>query len=207
MRVGIFGGSFNPVHNGHLKLAQYALEELGLQAVYFVPSYQNPLEKKGMLLPAALRVRLLKAALKKKPFFKLSLCELKRKGPSFTVDTLRYFRKRLPKEAVIYFLSGADQARNFFQCKSWRKILKECHFVLMTRPGVGELKIKNEKLKIKSKKMDILWMPFDALPVSSSEIRLRLKKGLSVEGLVPAGTLRELKAYYLKEQKSKPIKK
>jgi nicotinate-nucleotide adenylyltransferase len=197
VRVGIFGGSFNPVHNGHLKLAQYALEELGLQAVYFVPSYQNPLEKKETLLPASLRVSLLKTALKKKPFFKLSLCELERKGPSFTVDTLRYFRKRLPKETVIYFLSGADQAKNFFQWKSWKKILKECRFVLMTRPGVGELKIKNEKLKIKSKRPNVLWIPFDAMPISSSEIRARLKKGLSIEGLVPEETLRELKAYYL----------
>ena len=80
MRIGIFGGSFNPVHAGHLKLANEALRELNLSEIYFVPSCATPLKEASGLLPAGLRVKLLKAALKGNPRFKISLCEMNRKA-------------------------------------------------------------------------------------------------------------------------------
>ena len=164
MRIGIFGGSFNPVHAGHLKLAGEALSELNLNQVYFVPSRQSPLKKKDDLLPESLRLKQLRAAIKNRPAFKLSLCELKRPQPSYTVDTLRFFSKKFGKRAELYFLSGADTLKNISKWKSLDEIFKLCRFVVMSRPGFRMIGPKNI--------MDrILPLAFDAAPVSSTDIR------------------------------------
>ena len=165
MRIGIFGGSFDPVHRGHLKLAQAALEELNLDKVIFVPAYQNPLKHVGnrhaYSLPQATRIRLLREALKKSsPRFSVSLCEIRRQGPSYTVDTLRYFKKRYPK-AMLYFLSGADVLKNLKRWRAFGEVTRLSRFVVMTRPGH----------RLSKAPRGVLTLPFDALPISSTRIR------------------------------------
>ena len=190
MRIGIFGGSFNPVHQGHLALAREAVSELNLDKIYFVPSFQNPLKKKEALLPDALRVKLLRAAVRGNPDFAVSLCEIQRKGPSFTVDTLKSFKKKLGSEATLYFLSGADVLKNIKRWKSVDKIFKLCRFVVMTRPGYP----------IRQTQGQVLSLPFSALPVSSSEVRQRLRRGQKISGLVPQATEPLLKNYFTKHK-------
>ncbi len=194
MRIGILGGSFNPVHRGHLCLATAAVSELSLDKIIFVPSLRNPLKSKETLLPVPLRVKLLKQALRNHPGFSVSLCEIKRKGPSFTVDTLKFFRRRLGKRTALYFLSGADALKTLARWKSIDEIFKLCRFVVMTRPGY----------KIKSSSKPFLHVPFDALPISSSTIRLRLEQNRSIKSLVPPGTEALLKKYY-KNEKNKEV--
>lgn len=186
MRIGIFGGSFNPVHQGHIRLAQEAFSELNLDKIYFVPSRQNPLKEKEGLLQGAVRVRILKAAIRRIPDFFISLCEIRRKGPSFTVDTLKFFKKKFGKNAVFYFLSGTDVLRGIERWKSVDELFKLCHFVVMTRPGY----------EFKESRRPFIHVPFQALDVSSSEIRQRLKRGQSVRNLVPLGTETLLKNIY-----------
>ena len=123
MRIGIFGGSFNPIHNGHLKLAREAFSGLNLDKIYFVPSHRTPFKKKEDLFPDPLRLRLLKIALKDRPNFFISLCEMKRKGMSYTVDTLRFFRKRFGKDAQLFFLAGGDTLKNLSRWKSFKEAL------------------------------------------------------------------------------------
>jgi len=186
MRIGIFGGSFNPVHRGHVRLAEYAFSELNLDHVYFVPSCQTPLKSEKSLLPAELRVKLLKKALKGHPDFSVSTCEIDRGGKSYTVDTLRYFHKKSGSAAKIYFLTGMDSLENLSRWKSVGQIFKLCHFVAATRPGYRQ----------ESTKFPVIALPFEALDVSSSQIRSRLKSGGSLEELVPEGTAVDLKKYY-----------
>ena len=131
MRIGIFGGSFDPVHRGHLKLAQAALSELNLDKIIFVPCRQNPLkvgaQRAVPLLSAETRIRLLRAAVKRySPRFSVSLCEIRRQGPSYTVDTLRYFKKCYPK-AVLYFLSGADVLKDLRNWRSFGEVARLSH--------------------------------------------------------------------------------
>lgn len=167
MRIGILGGSFNPVHEGHLALARFAHSHLNLDHVYFVPSFETPLKSQKDLLPAPLRVKLLQKALKNRPEFSVSTCEIDREGKSYTVDTLKYFHKKLGQEAVLYFLTGMDSLRNLSRWKSVGQIFKLCRFVVASRPGFKRM----------DTKFPILEMPFDAPDISSSEIRKNLKGG------------------------------
>ena len=190
MRIGIFGGSFNPVHNGHIRLAREAVSELNLEKVIFVPSFNTPLKSKEVLLPARLRIQLLKTALKAFPDFSISLCEMKRKGVSFTVDTLKFFKRRFGEGASLFFLCGADTLKNLPRWKSKNEVLKLCRFVVMTRPGHLPKKLPAQ----------VHFMPFDALPVSSSDIRKRLERHQSIRALVPENTARPLARYYQKRK-------
>lgn len=186
MRIGIFGGSFNPVHNGHLALARAALKKLHLTKVIFVPSHQTPLKRKQELLPGPLRMSLLKAALEGAKHFTISAYEQRKKGPSYTVETLKYFRKKFGAKAEIYFIAGADILKKISRWKSLGQISKLCVFAIADRDEA-----------ICTKKY-VAWtrIPFQKIPISSSQIRRRMKKGESVEGLVPKRTLPILKKYY-----------
>jgi nicotinate-nucleotide adenylyltransferase len=185
-RIGIFGGSFNPVHSGHLKLAAFARSELNLDRLVFVPSRQSPIKPKADLLPAWLRVRLLRQAIAKRPGLSVSLCEMKRATPSYTVHTLRYFRKKFGPAAVLYFIAGADTLTDFSRWKSPAEVLKLCRFVVASRPGFS----------FKKTRWPFIWMPWQMIAVSSTVIRKRLRRGASVEGLVPSGTGKILRTYY-----------
>lgn len=203
MRIGVYGGSFSPVHRGHVRLAETALSELNLDRLYVVPAKQNPLKKGEGLLPDALRLSLLKKALKDREGIEVSDCELKRRGVSYTVDTLRHFKKRA-KGAQLYFVSGLDSLKELSKWKSVDDIFRLCRFVSATRPGSDW----------QESKFPVIRMPFDALDVSSSEIRRRLAARKSVKELVPEGTEKELVQYYRNaarkkkgERPSKPRKK
>ncbi len=188
MRIGVYGGSFNPVHNGHIRLAKAALDKLNLDKVLFVPTYRTPL-RGAQMLPAALRVKILKAAVKGDRRLEVSTLEVQRKGDSFTVDTLRYLRSRSAPGTVLYFLSGADKPAELRRWKSWSEIPKLCRFIVMSRPGHP----------VKGLPDGVLHLPFDALDVSSSGIRERLKSRKSVQGLVPGASLQALMEYGRRE--------
>jgi nicotinate-nucleotide adenylyltransferase len=191
LRIGVFGGSFNPVHRGHLRLAEVALSELDLERVLFVPAARNPLKVSEDLLPGALRVRLLKTALRKHPAFAVEDFEVRRGGVSYTVDTLRHLKKKFGTRAVLYFLCGADALRSFSRWKSPDKVLKLSRFVAVTRPGHRWSKRGMRAVQ---------YLPMDALDVSASDIRKRLERGLSVRQLVPEGTMKILQDYYKRKK-------
>jgi len=172
LRIGILGGSFDPVHNGHLAIAKYASSELNLDQVIFVPTSANPLKKKSCVLTNQGRLTLLREALKNFENFSVSDCELRRPGPSYTVETLRYFRKKFGPKTQLYFLSGADTARSFSRWKSPEKVLKLCRFVVMTRPG--------SKLRPADKRF--LWLPMEPVRISSTEIRRKKNLKLCLKG-------------------------
>jgi nicotinate-nucleotide adenylyltransferase len=183
-RIGVYGGSFNPVHNGHVKLAKAALDELNLDKVLFVPSFVTPLRGEGML-PATLRVKMLREALKGDRRLEVSTVEIERKGLSFTVDTLKYLKARHGAGTVLYFLSGADKPSELRRWKSWNEIPKLCRFIVMSRPGHP----------VKGLPEGAHYLQFDALDVSSTEIREKLKAGKSVRGLMPDASLEALAEY------------
>jgi nicotinate-nucleotide adenylyltransferase len=165
-RIGILGGSFSPVHEGHLWLARQAREELGLERVYFVPARQNPLKENTPVYRAADRIRLLKKALKPFPYFEISRCDLERKGPSYTVDTLKYFRKKRPKGDMLFFLSGSDVLDGLPRWKNTRQLFSLCRFAVMVRPG----------FPWKEPKFPVIRLVSGAPDVSSTRIRKKSER-------------------------------
>ena len=176
MKVAIFGGTFDPVHLGHLITAEDILKDLKLDKIIFVPAGTPPHKAKQNLTPSSHRYNMLKLALKPFPGFELSDYEVKKAGKSYTIDTVRYYKKKLKKTDKLYFLAGADIVGQISTWKDWKKLVKEVKFLIMTRPG---FKADRRTLKIGH------LIEIRNVDISSSNIRKMLKKGLPVTYLIP----------------------
>jgi nicotinate-nucleotide adenylyltransferase len=176
MKLGLFGGSFDPVHLGHLLVAQAAVEELGLDKVFFIPAAQSPFKPENAPAPAAGRLQLLRLALAGKTNYETDELEIQRGGVSYTVDTLRDYARRFPL-AEIYYLIGADNAAKLNEWREPDELARLAEFAAVPRPGgmpaVFPPPFRGRMLK---------GFGFD---VSSSQIRARIKAGLTVENLLP----------------------
>ena len=177
MKLGIFGGSFDPVHLGHLLVAQAAIEELGLDRLCFIPAAQSPFKTDSQNAPAAERLRLLRLALAGKTNCEVDDQEIRRGGISYTVDTLRDYAKRFPG-AELFYLIGADNVAKLPEWREAPEVARLAQFVVVPRPGQPEVSFpapfRGRALK---------GFP---LGLSSSQIRARVKAGLPIDQLVPA---------------------
>jgi nicotinate-nucleotide adenylyltransferase len=173
MRWGLLGGSFNPVHHGHLITALRAAEAVNLDRVLFIPAAVSPLKNGNDLAPARHRWAMLRLALRGTPLFEPCDLELRRGGISYTVDTLRELKAGT--RAKLYWILGTDAARLLPRWKSIDEIRRLAEFVIVTRPG--------DRVSQNQPKDHIVKAPL--LEISSSEIRQRVRKGLSVRYLVP----------------------
>lgn len=176
MNFGLFGGSFDPIHLGHLLVAQAAREELGLDRLFFIPAAQSPFKPDFKPTAANERLRLLRLALAGQTDCEVDDQEIQRGGVSFTIETVRAYVRRFP-QAKLFYLIGAD---NILQLPKWRDadaLARLVEFVAIPRPGQAEAAFpppfQGRALK---------GFPFG---VSSSQIRARVKAGMPVENLVP----------------------
>jgi len=189
MKLGLFGGSFDPVHLGHLLVAQAALEELGLDRLFFIPAAQSPFKPGPKPAPAAIRLQMLRLALIGKINYEIDEQEIRRGGISYTVETARDYTKRFP-QAELFCLIGADNAAKLNEWREANELARLAQFVVTPRPGEGPVAFPP---------------PFHGrtlkgfpLAVSSSQIRARAKAGLPLEPLVPppvAEAIRAAKLY------------
>jgi len=177
MKLGIFGGSFNPVHLGHLLVAQAAIEELGLDKLFFIPAAQSPFKTENEMVPASARLQLLRLALAGKTNYEVDEQEIKRGGISYTIDTLRIYAAKFPA-AKLFYLIGADNAAKLNEWREPTELAKLAEFVAVPRPG-GAAVVFPPPFHGRT----LRGFPF---AVSSSEIRARVKTGLPIENLVPA---------------------
>jgi nicotinate-nucleotide adenylyltransferase len=176
MKIGLYGGSFDPVHLGHLLVALAAVEELGLDKLFFIPAAQSPFKPENAPAPAAVRLQLLRLALTGKTNCEVDELEIQRGGVSYTVDTLREYARRFPA-AEIFYLIGADNAAKLNEWREPAELAKLAEFVAVPRPG-GPTAVFSPPFRGRT----LTGFPSD---VSSSQIRARLKAGLPVENLVP----------------------
>jgi nicotinate-nucleotide adenylyltransferase len=176
MKIGLFGGSFDPVHLGHLLAAQAAVEELGLDRLYFIPAAQSPFKPENQPAPAPARLQLLRLALAGKMNCEIDDQEIQRSGVSYTIETVRDYVKRFPR-AELFYLIGADNAAKLNEWREAGELAKLTEFVALPRPG-GTTAAFPQPFRGRTLK----GFP---LAVSSSEIRVRVKAGLPIESLVP----------------------
>lgn len=176
MKLGLFGGSFDPVHLGHLLVAQAAMEELGLARLFFIPAAQSPFKPESHPAPGAARLQLLRLALAGRAHCEVDEQEIRRGGVSYTVETLRDYRRHFP-QAELFYLIGADNAAKLNKWREAGELAGLAAFVAIPRPGGAAANFpppfRGQTLK---------GFP---LGVSSSEIRARVKIGLPIDHLVP----------------------
>ena len=177
--VAVLGGAFDPVHLGHLALAEDTFAELALDAVWFVPTAQSPLKTKPPSLHAAGRLRLLQLAVADFSDFHVCPTELHRGGISYTIDTVRHLNERHP-DVTFSWIIGADQVRQLDQWHAIAELAERISFIVVARPGIERALPGTE---IPGLRMERVASRF--LDISSTQIRLRLAEGKAVNHLLP----------------------
>jgi nicotinate-nucleotide adenylyltransferase len=181
LKLGIYGGTFDPIHTGHLLLARDALEQARLDAVLFVPCAQSPLKNKGPRASAAQRVAMLRAALKGEPRFWLSRCELDRPAPSYAIDTAREIKEAFP-HAQLFWMLGHDQWAQLDQWREPDELRRLVRFIRLPRGGDAAAPRGGT-----SRSARVLDLPRPRrIDISATEIRRRVKSRQSIDQLVPA---------------------
>ncbi len=174
MKIGILGGTFNPIHIGHLILAEEAREKLGLDKIIFVPAFLPPHKDNSDIAPAKMRLEMVGLAISGNKYFSVSDMEIKRDGRSYTIDTIKEFTKKYPQDEL-YFIIGSDLLKYLDDWKDLSEIIKMVKFIVVTRPGYPLEEIPAY----------ISTVPIRAVDVSGFEIRSCVKEHKSFRYLVP----------------------
>jgi nicotinate-nucleotide adenylyltransferase len=193
VNIGILGGTFDPIHIGHLVVAEEARVKLGLSEVLFVPAGQPWLKQDRDITPAVHRVEMVRRATADNPYFKLSTLEVDRPGSSYTVDTLTLLQDQLSSETSLFFILGRDTLAELPLWKEPQKVIQLCRLVVPPRLGSRDLRHLEKAIPGLLERVIQLDMP--VIGISASEIRQRIAGGLSIRYLVPTAVER-----YIAEQ-------
>lgn len=184
-RLGIMGGTFDPIHYGHLVAAETARCKFDLERVIFIPSGAPPHKKERRITQPEFRYWMVSQAIADNDFFEVSRIEIERSGLTYTVDTLREMKDKFP-DYELYFITGADAFREIFTWRNPDEIIELTQFIGASRPGFDALDFLSELQKQFPQfyqRMHFLEVP--ALAISSTDIRLRVKNGQSIRYLLP----------------------
>jgi nicotinate-nucleotide adenylyltransferase len=178
------GGTFDPIHHGHLVTAEAALWAFGLDEVVFVPTGQPWMKTDREVTPAEHRYLMTVIATASNPRFSVSRVEVDRRGPTYTVDTLQELRREAEDEVELFFITGADAMLEILHWKDPEEVLSLAHFIAATRPGYDIARFEQEA-PTRHPKVSVLNVP--ALAISSTDIRRRVREGEPIRYLVPEG--------------------
>lgn len=216
MRLGLLGGSFNPIHRCHLSIAQSARQLLHLDRVLFIPTGDPPHKRPGTLAAASHRHRMVQLAIQDVPGFALTDIEIRRSGKSYSIDTVRAIQQEYGPATILFFIIGLDA---FLDLPSWKEaetLLKSCHFVVISRPSAAFLAVasiplfhdvpKDILIALDAAQQDradvtiansqpLTFLRLPPCEVSASEIRTRVHNGTPLANLLPA----PVESYILRE--------
>jgi nicotinate-nucleotide adenylyltransferase len=196
MKIGVLGGTFDPVHVAHIAMAEKAREALELDEVLLVPAGQPMYKVNRAITPAMHRVAMLQLAVKGKPGLAVSAMELDRPGPSYTVDSIAQLRKYEPG-SEIYFILGSD---SLAQLPDWRepaRLVAMCRLVALARTGYPRPDMKKLEGKVPGINKKVIFLDWQDIDVSATDIREKVSQGKSVDGLVPRPVAEYIKKHKL----------
>lgn len=188
-RIGLFGGTFDPPHNAHVALARLALTELALDELRWIPAGQ-PWQKARQITPATHREAMVRLAMGEEPRFALERCEIRRAGPSFTLDTVRELQAAQP-QARWFLIIGQDQYAGLHTWRDWRELLSRVTLAVANRPGV----VVEPHPDVKAAAHQVVPLPM--LDIASTDIRARVAAGQDIGALVPVSVARYIEANHL----------
>lgn len=183
LRIGIMGGTFDPIHIGHLVIAQEAWYKLHLDKVVFVPAGMPPHKPNEPVIDPEHRFNMTGLAIDGNPAFEISRMEIERSGPSYTVDTLKHLKQVYGEDCEIYFIIGADSLLDIMGWHKPQRIAEMCTLVAAARPGYDTSAAELELPKEIMDKVILLEVP--EVGISSTEIRSRVPSGIPIRYLVP----------------------
>ena len=188
MRIGIFGGAFDPIHVGHLALARAAFEKLKLDTIFFVPCHQPPSGPPAKCVaPSNLRFEMVGGAISGIAGFEISDAEVKREGVSYTIDTLREFKKNFSPPNELFFVAGGDWEKDLSRWKDIDEIFSLCHFYIAKRPGYEGRTLPNS----------VRFLDFEPIDISSTQIRKMIRDGQPVGPWLPKAVLEIIQKHRL----------
>ena len=183
-RLGVMGGTFDPIHYGHLVTAEEALQQFELDGVLFVPTGSPWMKEHEKVSPSEDRYLMTVIATASNPLFRVSRMEVDRDGPTYTVDTLLGIRTEFGQDTDLFFVTGADAVLEIFQWKDPQELFDLAHFIAATRPGFD---IADFETHAETRHPGITVMNVPALAISSTDIRARIAQGRPIRYLVPEG--------------------
>ena len=205
LRLGILGGSFNPIHNGHLAIARQTREALELDQILFIPTGQPPHKHNSSLAPAQDRYEMVRLAIASDLTLAVSDVELRRPGKSYTIDTVRLLQQEYGAQTQLFFLIGLDAFLDFPSWQDPQALLELCQFVILSRPGQSFRSLSTVRLlppipyssladldaerisqiKTPIRTQGLICLKLPPCPISASDIRARTRQGLPVANLLP----------------------
>jgi nicotinate-nucleotide adenylyltransferase len=208
MKIGLFGGTFDPIHWGHLRSAEEVCEAFALDKVLFIPAAYPPHKTKRTGAPARDRLNMVRLAVAGNPRFAISTVELSRPGKSYSIDTLQYFAGRSASKDSLYFILGLDAFVEIHLWKRYRELFPLCHMIVTSRPGSGA-SLSLKKMPIVIQKLFcydsresayrhasgsyLFFLRLTDIAISATDIRTRLGEGRSIRYLVPDHVERYIK--------------
>jgi len=208
--IGLFGGTFDPIHLGHLRAAAEVRRKTRLERILFIPSFLPPHKTRGTAAPAADRLRMVELACRRRAGIEASAIEVEAREKSYSILTLRKVRAQAP-DARLFFILGVDAFLDIGTWREYEKVLEECFFIVTGRPGfelerardvlggrlretMGPLAAAGSLAGPAAPRVRIVLLPIRAIDVSSTAVRDRARRGRSLDGLVPRSV-----AVYIKE--------
>lgn len=185
MKTGVLGGTFDPIHNGHIAVAEEVRARLNLTDVLLVPAGQPWLKENSPVLAAEHRVQMVRLAIDDKPYFRLSTVEIDRAGPSYTVDTMIELQAQLGTGDELFFILGWD---SLVQLPKWRepsRLIEMCRLVAVPRPGYSLPDLSSLEAVIPGVSRRLILLDKPEVDIDATEIRNRVTRGLSIHHLVP----------------------
>lgn len=211
MRIGIFGGTFNPIHVGHLRAADEIRERFDLKRVIFIAAAVPPHKEVEGGIPGEHRMEMVRLAISNNPHFCLSDIELKRPGKSYSISTIQFFRQKYGCDSEIFFILGMDAFLEIGTWKSFQELFSLCHFIVMTRPGFKKpfsatilppeianafVYDEGEDRFIHRNGYSIYLQEVTFLDISSTRIREEVSKGRSIRYLLPPEVERYIRRHH-----------
>ena len=197
MNIGVFGGTFDPIHRGHLAVAEEVKVRLGLAEVFFVPAGQPRLRKGSPIATAQQRVQMVRLAIAGKPYLRLSTIEVDRAGPSYMVETMAQLKKQLGAGDELFFILGWDSLAQLPQWKDPTELIRLCRLVAVPRPSFSAPDINTLEAAVLGLSQSVILLDTPSIDISATEIRGRVKHGLLFHHLVPEPVERYIREHKL----------